>query len=64
MFQRCRLRLALVGVVMLAAGIMAPQVPFGWMPSVVLAMAGLYLMAWATVGRGLWCRECKRFRIG
>jgi hypothetical protein len=24
-------------------------------------LVGSYLMAWATIGKGLWCRQCKRF---
>jgi len=28
-----------------------------------LGLVGLYLMAWAIIGKGRWCRECKRFPI-
>ena len=27
-------------------------------------LAGCYLVAWALIGKGRWCRQCKRFPIG
>ena len=32
-----------------------------WAPAILLGLTGVYLLAWATVGRGRWCRACKRF---
>ena len=31
---------------------------------VTVALAGCYLAAWAMIGKGRWCRQCKRFPIG
>jgi hypothetical protein len=32
-----------------------------WLPAVLCGLSGAYLLAWALVGRGRWCRGCKRF---
>lgn len=59
--QKPRARLILVGVAMLAAlGLWFLWPPL-WAPALVLGLTGVYLVAWAVVGRGRWCRECKRF---
>src|SRR5690348_320294 len=59
--QKSRGRLALVGALMLAAG----GSGFLWaplrVPALILGPTGAYLLAWASVGRGRWCRGCKRF---
>ncbi len=47
--QKSRWRLLLVGSALSA--------------SVVLAVVGVYLILWATLGKGLWCRQCKTFRV-
>ena len=58
---KSRPRLALVG------GLIAAGVGLGlvwaplWAPGVVLGLTGAYLLTWASVGRGRWCRGCKRF---
>jgi hypothetical protein len=58
---KSRTRLALVGTFFLTAlGLGLLWWPL-WFPAVFLAMIGGYLLAWATVGQGLWCRGCKRF---
>ena len=28
---------------------------------VVANLTGIYLIVWATLGKGSWCRNCKRF---
>jgi hypothetical protein len=35
--------------------------PLLWMPAAILAVTGAYLLAWASIGKGPWCRGCKRF---
>ena len=59
--QKPRLRLMLVGVVMLAGLALVNVWPILWAPAILLALTGVYLLAWATLGRGRWCRGCKRF---
>jgi hypothetical protein len=56
-------RLVLVGVLLLAAAVglrvLGPPLAVA---AVVPGLTGAYLLAWASVGRGRWCRGCKRFR--
>jgi hypothetical protein len=59
--RKGRWRLALVGAFMLAAvGLGSLWSPLS-APAVILGLTGAYLLAWASVGRGRWCRGCKRF---
>ena len=58
---KSRSRLALVGGLLLAGlGLGFVRAPL-WLPAVVPGLTGAYLLAWASVGRGRWCRGCKRF---
>jgi hypothetical protein len=59
--RKSRGRLALVGALMLAAVGIALLWPPWWVPGVVLGLTGAYLLAWASIGKGRWCRACKRF---
>jgi hypothetical protein len=36
-------------------------IPFFWMVDIVLVLTGAYLLMWATLGRGYWYRNCKKF---
>jgi hypothetical protein len=59
--RKSRPRLALVGGLLLAGpGLGFVWAPL-WLPAVVLGLTGAYLLAWASAGRGRWCRCCKRF---
>jgi hypothetical protein len=59
--QKSRGRLTLVGALMLAAAGLGLMSPLLWAPAAVVAMTGAYLLAWASIGTGRWCRGCKRF---
>jgi hypothetical protein len=63
MIQRSRAGLLAVGFVMAAAPLLAHFVPLLWVPALISFLAGAYLVAWATIGKGQWCRQCKTFRI-
>lgn len=63
MIQKSRWRLFLAGVGMVASLGLAAATPYFWAPGVILSLAGAYLVVWATLGRGRWCRECKRFSV-
>ena len=63
MIQKNRWRLFLVGLLMVAAIASAFFVPYFWVLGVLLLPAGAYLMVWATLGRGYWCRTCKKFNL-
>jgi hypothetical protein len=58
---KSRLRLALVGSLMLAGMGLSALWPPLWPVAAVLGLTGTYLLAWASAGRGRWCRGCKRF---
>lgn len=59
--QKSRGRLAVVGVLLLAGLGLGFLWWSLWFPAAVSALIGAYLLAWASVGRGRWCRGCKRF---
>ena len=63
MVQKSRLRLFVVGLLMIAAPAVPSYIPFFWAPSIILSVTGVYLMLWATLGKGRWCRTCKRFSV-
>ena len=56
-----RLRLVLVGLAFVCAPMLTWISWRLWVVVWVLVPAGVYLIAWAALGRGRWCRGCKRF---
>ena len=63
MIQKSRARLAAVGLLMLASLLIGFFIPAFWIPGMVLGLTGAYLLVWATLGRGCWCRNCKKFSV-
>lgn len=63
MVQKSRLRLFAVGTVMVASLAIAWLIPYFLPVAIILFLTGLYLMTWATLGKGCWCRECKNFSV-
>ena len=63
MIQKSRLRLFLVGLLMAASLTLAFFIPYFWIPGILLALIGIYLIVWATLGKGCWCRTCKKFEL-
>jgi uncharacterized protein (DUF983 family) len=63
MVQKSRKRLLAVGVLMVIGAVGVRFSRFLWVPAIVLALTGVYLIVWAGLGRGYWCRTCKRFAI-
>jgi len=61
MVQRNRPRLFAVGLAMVASPAVAYLVPLFLVPAILLTLIGAYLLVWAAVGKGLWCRNCKKF---
>ena len=57
--RRGRLQLFVVGVLLCTPALIAIRIPLLWLPTIIMILAGLYLVYWATAGRGLWCRQCK-----
>ena len=54
-------RLVLVGGILIAVSGLAVLWPILWLPAIVFGLTGAYLVLWAAVGAGRWCRGCKRF---
>jgi hypothetical protein len=63
LIHRDRALLFLVGMVMWATPLIAYFVPLLWVPALLAMLAGAYLILWSTLGKGLWCRQCKSFRM-
>jgi hypothetical protein len=61
MIQKSRRRLFVVGALMVAPIGLTPFIPYFWAPGAISLLIGAYLMVWATLGNGCWCRACKRF---
>jgi len=61
MIQKSRLRLFVAGSLMVATLALAFFIPYFWLPGIILSLIGIYLIAWATLGKGYWCRTCKKF---
>ena len=61
--QKDTVRLFVAGLAMVASPAVAAFVRFLWAQAIVLALTGIYLITWATLGRGYWCRECKKFSL-
>ena len=63
MIQKSRRRLFVVGVAMCASTAIALYVPKFWLPGIILDLTGIYLIVWATLGKGWWCRQCKNLSL-
>jgi hypothetical protein len=63
MIQKSRLRLVAVGLLMMLCVAIAFRFFWFWVPGIILFLTGAYLVVWATLGRGEWCRNCKKFSL-
>jgi len=61
LLRRNPVQLFVVGVLLCASLTIAFLVPLFWVPGIILFLAGLYLIAWAILAKGMWCRQCKAF---
>lgn len=62
--QKSRPLLFLLGLSMFFAGITAFLVsPIYWIVAAMLLAIAAYLLVWSTLGKGRWCRRCKKFSI-
>ena len=64
LIQKNRTRLLGVGLLMILGSTLAWLVPILHIPAIILFLTGLYLLVWASLGRGRWCRNCKMFLPG
>ncbi|HKE95757.1 MAG TPA: hypothetical protein VKB34_15685 [Povalibacter sp.] len=63
MIRKSRLQLFVVGLLLVMSELIALRMPQLWLPLTFVALIGAYLIVWATLGRGYWCRQCKTFPI-
>jgi hypothetical protein len=63
MIQKSKARLIIVGLCMVASVALALFVPLFWAPGIILALTGVYLLVWATLGKARWCRNCKKISV-
>lgn len=63
MIQKSRLRLIMVGLGLIVSSGLAVVIPALWIPCLIGAFTGIFLLVWATAGKGRWCRQCKTFKF-
>ena len=63
MVQKSRLRLIVVGLLMMLSPGIAFRLAWFWVPGIILFLTGIYLLVWATLGNACWCRNCKKFDL-
>jgi hypothetical protein len=63
LIQKSKARLCSVGIAMIASLAIAFWFPMLWVPTILFALIGCYLLIWATAGQALWCRSCKKFGL-
>jgi hypothetical protein len=63
LIQKSKARLVIAGLAMIASVAIAWVFPWFWLPGTILALSGIYLLIWATLGRARWCRNCKKFSV-
>jgi len=63
MIQKSRLRLVTAGLLLMASSALAFRFAWFWAPGIILFLTGAYLLVWATLGHGGWCRNCKKFNL-
>jgi hypothetical protein len=61
--QKSRPLLSLAGAVLLIAAIPLLFFHYVWIVAIVTAATGLFLLFWSVLGKGKWCRRCKKFPV-
>ncbi len=60
--QKSRAGLLIAAVILFIGGIVSfALIPLFWIIGVLFLVTAIYLFAWGTRGKGLWCRHCKKF---
>jgi len=64
LLQKNRVLLFVVGLVAVGATAACFFLsPFFWIATSFLVLIGGFLIAWSTLGKGRWCRQCKKFPV-
>jgi hypothetical protein len=61
LIKRPRARLFIAGLALCAVPLIALRNTLVWWLALPPLLAGAYLLTWATLGKGMWCRQCKSF---
>lgn len=60
LIQKNKTKLFLVGVAFLIIGGGLAFLSYKlWLLTFLLCLISIYLIAWSSLGKGLWCRQCK-----
>jgi uncharacterized membrane protein HdeD (DUF308 family) len=59
LIRRNPVLLFIVGILFCVSPLLAFFVSLFWIPGIILFLTGAYLIAWAVVAKGMWCRQCK-----
>jgi hypothetical protein len=64
--SQTQLLLAAFAFFVVAAGLVLwlPAVRLAIVVAIILGLTAAYLFVWSWLGKGRWCRTCKRFPIG
>ncbi len=63
LLRKNRVLLLAVGGAMITVAAFALVVPALLVPAILLVIVGAYLIVWATLGKAMWCRNCKKFPL-
>jgi ABC-type Fe3+-siderophore transport system permease subunit len=60
--QKSRATLVVAAVILLIGAVASfVLIPLFWIIGVLFLVTAIYLFAWGTRGKGLWCSQCKKF---
>jgi hypothetical protein len=63
MVRKSRPGLFCAGILMILWNTLVVVSLFFLISGAFFAVVGVYLIIWATLGKGCWCRNCKRFNV-
>jgi hypothetical protein len=63
LIQKDKIRLLVVGLLLLAVSVVLFLKTKFWQFAIFPGLIGFYLVLWGTLGRGLWCRQSKKFPL-
>ncbi len=61
--QKPRSRLTFAGLALLVAAAFLIFRPYVWLIAILMAAIAIYLLMWSILGKGKWCRRCKKFPV-
>jgi hypothetical protein len=61
--QKSPVKLSLAGVALITGAIPLLFHRFVWPAAILLAATGIYLLIGSLLGKGKWCKRCKKFPV-